>query len=201
MFEDLGDSEREKVREAINRLLEGNMLVKEKEREVYAVIRRNRSGLSSYFQFLGWELTVDERHECVYLHIQDSRLRKRLDRDHTIWLLILRILYEEKRQGLTLADYPMVTLYEIRSKYETFRMEWVKPTVLDRLVRLCVQFQLIESLDVDQRSDDARFKLFHTWMYVIQTDEMKYLAERLSRYEPEKKGGMLDEVDETIAID
>jgi hypothetical protein len=201
VFQELGDSEREKVREAINRLLEVNMLVKEKEREMYAVIRRNRTNLASYFQFLGWELTVDERHECVYLHIYDSRLRKRLDRDHTIWLLILRILYEEKRQGLSLADFPMVTLYDIRSKYETFQMEWVKPTVLDRLVRLCVQVQLMEPLDAEQRSDDARFKLFHTWMYVIQADEMKQLTERLERYESEKKGGTMDEMDEAAAVD
>jgi hypothetical protein len=201
VFQELGDSEREKVREAINRLLEVNMLVKEKEREMYAVIRRNRTSLASYFQFLGWELTVDERHECVYLHIYDSRLRKRLDRDHTIWLLILRILYEEKRQGLSLADFPMVTLYDIRSKYETFQMEWVKPTLLDRLVRLCVQVQLMEPLDAEQRSDDARFKLFHTWMYVIQADEMKQLTERLERYESEKKGGTMDEMDEAAAVD
>ncbi|WP_213584367.1 hypothetical protein [Paenibacillus sp. J2TS4] len=80
-------------------------------------------------------------------------------------------------------------------------MEWVKPTVLDRLVRMCNQFQLLESLDSDQRSDDARFKLFHTWIYVIQADEMKQLIERLTRYESEKKGATTDEVDEEIAID
>lgn len=201
MFQELADSERVRLREAINRLLEVNLLVKDKEREMYAVIRRNRAELSAYFQFLGWELTVDERHECVYLHIQDSRLRKRLDRDHTVWLLVLRLLYEEKRQGLTLSDYPMVTLYDIRSKYETFRLEWINRSVLDKLIRLCIQFQLLETLDNDNRTDDARFKLFHTWMYVIQVDEIKQLTERLERYESGQEGGILDEMDDTVAID
>ncbi|MFH5181600.1 DUF4194 domain-containing protein [Paenibacillus sp. TAB 01] len=201
MFQELADSERVRLREAINRLLEVNLLVKDKEREMYAVIRRNRAELSAYFQFLGWELTVDERHECVYLHIQDSRLRRRLDRDHTVWLLVLRLLYEEKRQGLTLSDYPMVTLYDIRSKYETFRLEWINRSVLDKLIRLCIQFQLLETLDNDNRTDDARFKLFHTWMYVIQVDEIKQLTERLERYETGQEGGILDEMDDTVAID
>ncbi|MNW48890.1 hypothetical protein D3C74_262800 [compost metagenome] len=201
MFQELADSERVRLREAINRLLEVNLLVKDKEREIYAVIRRNRAELSAYFQFLGWELTVDERHECVYLHIQDSRLRRRLDRDHTVWLLVLRLLYEEKRQGLTLSDYPMVTLYDIRSKYETFRLEWINRSVLDKLIRLCIQFQLLETLDNDNRTDDARFKLFHTWMYVIQVDEIKQLTERLERYETGQEGGILDEMDDTVAID
>jgi len=201
MFQELADSERVRLREAINRLLEVNLLVKDKEREIYSVIRRNRAELSAYFQFLGWELTVDERHECVYLHIQDSRLRRRLDRDHTVWLLVLRLLYEEKRQGLTLSDYPMVTLYDIRSKYETFRLEWINRSVLDKLIRLCIQFQLLETLDNDNRTDDARFKLFHTWMYVIQVDEIKQLTERLERYESGQEGGILDEMDDTVAID
>lgn len=201
MFQELADSERVRLREAINRLLEVNLLVKDKEREMYAVIRRNHAELSVYFQFLGWELTVDERHECVYLHIKDSRLRRRLDRDHTVWLLVLRLLYEEKRQGLTLSDYPMVTLYDIRSKYETFRLEWINRSVLDKLIRLCIQFQLLETLDNDTRTDDARFKLFHTWMYVIQVDEIKQLTERLERYESGQEGGILDEMDDTVAID
>lgn len=201
MFADLSDSEQGKVRDVLNRLFEVNLLVKDKDREAYAVIRRHRPALEAYFRFLGWELTVDERHECVFLYIPDGRLRRRLDREQTLWLLVLRLLYEEKRQGLSLSDYPMVTLYEIRSKYETFRLEWVNRTVLDRLVRLCVQLQLIEAMDEDNRSDDARFKLYHTWMYVVQADEIAQLADRLERYGAGEEGGLLDEVDEAAAAD
>lgn len=203
LFEGLGESEREKVKEAINRLLEVNMLVKDTERELFGVIRRNRELLEAYFRFLGWELTVDDRHGCVYLHIPDSRLRKRLDREHTLWLLVLRLLYEEKRQGLSLSDYPMVTLYEIRSKYETFRLEWMNRTTMDKLIRMGVQCRLLEPLDEDRRSDDARFKLFHTWMYVIQADGMRQLADRLERYEAggEAEGGLFDEMDEAASAD
>lgn len=95
----------------------------------------------------------------------------------------------------------MITLYEIRSKYETFRLEWVNRTALDRLVRLCVQAQLIEPLDSDIRSDDARFKLFHTWIYMIQTDEMQSLLDKLELYLTNAEGGLLDEMDEAAASD
>ncbi|WP_248928630.1 DUF4194 domain-containing protein [Paenibacillus hamazuiensis] len=201
MFHDVSDSEQGKIRDVINRLLEVNLLVKEKDREAYMVIRRHRPALEAYFRFLGWELSVDERHECVYLHIPDGRLRKRLDREQTVWLLVLRLIYEEKRQGLSLADFPMTTLYEIRSKYETFRLDWVNRTTLDKLIRFCSQFQLLEPLDEDTRSDDARFKLFHTWMYLIQADGLKQLAERLERYETGGEGDLFDEVDEAASLD
>ena len=201
MFTDLSESEQGKVREVINRLLEVNFLVKDNDRDAYASIRRHRPALEDYFQFLGWELTIDERHECVYLHIPDGRLRKRLDREQTVWLLVLRLLYEEKRQGLSLSDYPMVTLYEVRSKYETFRLDFVNRTTLDRLIRVSVQFQLIETMDQDNRSDDARFKLFHTWMYLIQMDEMNWLIQRLEQYDTAVGGDLSDEMDEETALD
>lgn len=201
MFHDMSESEQGKVRDVINRLFEMNLLVKEKDREAYTLIRRHRSSLESYFRFLGWELTVDERHECVFLHIPDGRLRKRLDREQTLWLLVLRLLYEEKRQGLSLSEYPMVTLYDIRSKYETFRLDWVNKTTLDKLIRLSVEYQLLEPLDEENRSDDARFKLFHTWIYLIQADEMRELIERLERYKTGEGGGLFDEMDEAASAD
>ena len=201
MFQDISEAEQTRVKEAIQRLLEVNLMVKEKERDLYTVIRRNRQALEVYFRFLGWELTVDERHECVYLHIQGGRLRRRLDREHTVWLLVLRLLYEEKRQGLSLSDFPMVTLYEIRSKYETFRLDWVNRTTLDKLVKLGMQFHLLDPVDDDTRSDDARFKLYHTWMYVVQADGLRELVERLGRYETGEEGGVFDEVDEAAEAD
>jgi hypothetical protein len=201
MFTDLSDVEQSKVRDVITRLLDVNFLVKEKERDVYSTIRRHRAALEAYFKFLGWDLTIDERHECVYLHVSEGKLRRRLDREQTVWLLALRLLYEEKRQGLSLSEYPMVTLYEIRSKYETFRLDFVNRTTLDKLIRLAAQFQLIEPMDTDNRSDDARFTLFHTWMYVVQIDEMNEFIERLQQYDTNGEGGETDEVDDEAAID
>ncbi|MNI36015.1 hypothetical protein D3C73_900530 [compost metagenome] len=102
---------------------------------------------------------------------------------------------------MSLADYPMVTLHEIRSKFETFRIEWVGRTALDKLIRLCAQFQLLEAMDEDHRADDARFKLYHTWMYVVQADEIAQLTERLERYDAAEEGGLLDEMDDTAPVD
>lgn len=198
---DLSESEQGKARDIIHRLLETNILVKDKDREGYIAARRYRPQLEAYFGFLGWELTVDERHECVFLFIPNVGLRRRLDREQTLWLLVLRILYEEKRSGLSLSEYPMVTLYDIRAKYETFRLEWVNKTSLDKLIRLTIQSQLMDPLDDDYRSDDARFKLYHSWMYVIQADELKQLTNRLDRYVAGEEGGLFDEVDEATSAD
>lgn len=201
MLHELSENDREKVRALANRLIATNFLVKEKERETYMLIRRYRQSLEQFFHFLGWELVVDERHECVFLHTRDQALRRRLNREQSIWMLVLRLIYQEKRQSLSLSEYPMTTTYEIRSKYETFRLPFIQRTKLEEMVRLCTRYQLLEAIDSDVRSDDCRYRLFHTWQYVIQAEELTVLREKVARYVTETEGGLLDEVVEETEID
>jgi hypothetical protein len=201
MFTQLSEMEQERVSAAINRLIATNFLVKEKERELYMLVRRHREALERYFQFLGWSLVVDDRHECIFVQAPDMGLRRRLNREQSIWLLVLRLLYQEKRQTLSLSEYPLTTTHEIRTKYETFRIPWLNKTRLEEMVRLCTKYQLMESLDPDVRADDCRFSLFHTWQYVIQADELTVVRDKIARYEDSKEGGDADEMDEEAAAD
>lgn len=197
----LGEADRQKMSAALNRLLANNILIKEKDRDTYLFIRRNREATQSFFRFLGWDFVLDERHECIYVQGPDSSLRRSLTRDETLWMLILRLIYQEKRESLSLSEFPMTTLHEIRAKYETFRIPWLNATTLDKLIRLCGRYQLLDALDPDIRMDDARFRLFHSWIYVINMDEVKAIAERIERYEMKREGDLLDEVDEEAAAD
>jgi len=97
---------------------------------------------------------------------------------------------------LSLSEFPVATLYEIRSKYDTFRLPWINMTTLDRLVKLCARQQLLDALDDDIRSDDCRFRLFHSWIYFIDMDEVRALAERIERYRQREEDDLFDEVDE-----
>jgi len=201
LLDALGEADKQKMSSALNRLLTNNFLIKEKDRDTYMLIRRNREAAQAFFRFLGWEFVLDERHECIYVQGADSSMRRSLSREETLWMLILRMIYQEKRESLSLSEYPMTTLHEIRSKYETFRLPWVNMTTLDKLVRLCARYHLLDALDSDVRSDDARFRLFHSWIYMINMEEARLITERIERYEMKKEGELLDEVDEEAAAD
>lgn len=197
----LGESDRQKMASALNRLLANNFLVKERDRETYNFLRRNREAAQAFFRFLRWEFILDERHEVVFVQGPDSALRRSFTRDETIWMLILRLIYQEKRESLSLSEFPMTTLYEIRSKYDTFRLPWINVTTLERLVRLCTRYHLLDALDEDLRSDDCRFRLFHSWIYFVNMEEAAALTERIERYGRRKEGDLLDEMAEEAAAD
>ncbi len=201
MWENIGEPEKQKIKAALNRLLAANFLMREKDREGYAILRRHKVDIEQYLQLLGWELIVDERHECVCLQAPDSSFRRSLDKELSIWLLVLRLLYQEKRQGLTISTYPITTIHEIRTKYETFRLTWLTKTKLDRALRLCARYQLAEALDPDTRSDDCRLVLYHTWLYAIDLEQIDALERRIEQYREEEKRGMFDEMAEEAAFD
>ncbi len=201
LLEALSESDKQKMSDAINRLLTHNFLIREKDRETYLFIRRNREAAQALFRFLNWEFILDERHEVIYVQGADSSIRRSLTRDETLWMLILRLIYQEKREALSLSEFPMTTLYEIRSKYDTFSIPWVNVTTLDRLVRLCARYHLLDALDSEWRSDDCRFRLFHSWMYLINMDEVRSMAERIERYRAKKEDDLFDEMDEEASPD
>lgn len=195
MISGLGEQELERLKEVINRLLAVNCLVKDLERDKYYFARRHRESLEQFFGFLGWWIEFDDRYECIFVSSPDSAHRRTLGRDESIWLLVLRLLYEEKRQGLSLSEHPVVTLHEIRSKYETFRVPFVLKTRLKDLVRLGNKYKLLQALDSEIWSDDCRFRLFHTLWYVVDADRVGHLHEKILRYEVGGEEGD-DEVDE-----
>ncbi|MGQ9778581.1 MAG: DUF4194 domain-containing protein [Bacillota bacterium] len=188
MFADLSEGEREQLRDLINRLLTTNFLVKAVERERYLQARRLQSSLAEFFHFLGWEFILDDQHECIAVIPSDPRHLRRLTREESIWLLILRLIYQEKREGLSLAEFPVTTLHEIRAKYQTFRLPLFNKTRFGQLVQLGIKYSLLQPLDEDLQADDCRFRLFHTLLHALSIEGIERIGQRLLSYQGTEEG-------------
>lgn len=197
MFEKLSEQEREKLRDLINRLLNVNFLVKELEREHYQTARKLRGPLEEFFKFLNWDFQLDERNECVFAFSKEGVHRLRLTRDESTALLVLRLLYQEKRQGMILTEFPLTSKYEIRAKYETFRLPFPGKTRFQDIIKLFTQYKLLQAIDDDVNLDDCRFRLFHTMLYALDAESIERIHERIKAYDLEsEEEELFDEVDE-----
>ena len=198
VFTDVSEQEREKLSDLINRLLAVNFVVKELERERYYLARRYRDDLKRFFALIGWEFLLDDRHECVAVISANSVHRRALSREESIALLIIRLIYEEKRRGLNLSQFPLTNKHEIRSKYETFRLAFPGKTRFQEIMRLFSQYKFLQALDDDLGQDDCRFRLFHTLLYALDMEELENVQEKIRNYGLEVNEGMFkDEVAET----
>lgn len=195
MFDGLGESERQHVRKVINRLLAVNFLSRELDRDDYLLARRQIETLREFFRGIGWEIELDQVHECLFVTSSERAHRVSLSKEETVWLLVLRLLYEEKRSELSLSQFPLVTLHEIRNKYEAFRLTFVNRTRLQELVKLAERFQLLRVLDSDLKADDCRFQLHHTLLHAINAEQVEQLHKKILRF---AEGGEPTEVAEEI---
>ncbi|SHE39035.1 hypothetical protein SAMN02745133_00341 [Desulforamulus putei DSM 12395] len=86
--------------------------------------------------------------------------------------------------------------------YQTVLLLWaITGSRLLELVRLASHYKLLEPLDGDVRSDEYRFRLFHTLLHAIDADQIEQLHEKILRYEAGNEGGLFDEVVEEAAVD
>jgi hypothetical protein len=194
----LSEQDREKLRELINRLLNVNFLVKELEREHYQNARKFRAQLEAFFKFLNWDFQLDERNECVCVFSREGAHRLRLSQDESIALLVLRLIYQEQRQGVLLTVFPLTTKYEIRAKYETFRLPFPGKTRFLETIKLFTQYKLLQPIDDEVNMDECRFRLFHTLLYALDADSVERIHERIQSYDLEiDEEELFNEMDET----
>ena len=135
MFEELSESvaEREKFRIAANKLLNQCFVLKKKEdtRKEYIYIRENRELFKQYFDLLGYQVRINEDQGVIALAGDYETGRLQLTKIESIELLILRLLYIERRKEISSSYEDVVVLMEeIREKYSLLKIK-AKP-VMDK---------------------------------------------------------------------
>lgn len=203
MFSHKSAAERESIVNIINYLIGINYLVPTTQRERYLLARRYEPELTTFFQTINWEFRCDSQNEVVYVVSPDSAHRRIMDPEETIWLLMLRLLYEEKRGELSFTGCPSATMGEIRAKYELagFRFFDGKNKVkIKKLIEFTKRYNLADVLDEDINAEDCRLRLFHSLLYAITAEHAEKLHEEI-RERMTKKEGDVHEMDDETPLD
>jgi hypothetical protein len=120
--------------------------------------------------------------------------RRRLNRDTTIWLLLLRLIYAEKRERLevTLTRYPVVAIGAISQRYsEFFPGQTVrKKGSLEDALRTLHDLKLVRAAGGGApriNDTDNLIELLPTLEAVVPAGEISALAEKLREYDRGKE--------------
>lgn len=184
--------QKEKFRSAANKLLNSCFLIKKKEdtRGDYMFILQNRAWFDEYFEFLGYHLLVNELQGVVGLTNVYGSGRIRLKKYESILLLILRLLYVEKRKELSVNADVVILAEEIQQKYSLLKIE--AKLILDRTmlrdgIRLFKRYHLVSNLDSDASAPDARLIIYPSILFALPNEQLnelyRHTTERLERYE------------------
>ena len=183
MLEELNTSvaQREKFRVAANKLLNQCFLLKKKEdtRKEYIFVRENKELFAEYFDLLGYQVKIDEDQGVVALTSEFETGRVQFTKLESMELLILRLLYLEKRKELS-SSYEDVTVLmeEIREKYAVLKVK-SKP-VMDKgmekhMISLFRKYNILKNLDSDVNLADARIVIYPSVLMAVTADDINEL--------------------------
>lgn len=200
MFEIFEESvaQKERFRIAANKLLNQCFLLKKKEdtKKEYIFVRQNRELFVPYFELLGYELKINEDQGVIALVNQYGTGRLSLGKYESIFLLILRLLYVEKRKELaTFSEEVTVLMEEIREKYALLKVK-TKP-MLDKgmerqMISLFRRYNLVQNLDSDVNQADARIIIYPSVIMAVPVENINGYFEMTEQKLRDYAGGKVD---------
>jgi len=142
----LTDPEYDTFRKAVKTLLARTFIIRgyEKEERLYDFSIRSISLLESWFSCAEIHLARDEGLGVIACRA-GSEMRSRLSRDETCALLVLRLLFEEKRAEIHLASFPSVTVIDFLHRYRALTDRDITKTRLADIFKRLVSFRLIDA--------------------------------------------------------
>jgi|SRR3990172_800497 len=173
----------------INRLLGQVFLYQDKDddKDDYYFIHRYRAACEAALELAGFSLIHDDYHRIFQAISEYSYCRARYKLDETLMILVLRKLYEEHIERLSLAQDPVVTIGEVREEYRTItgKERDLGMVQYETLLRRLRSIGLIETLDgrtIDVRDGDARLRLRGSVRMILPIQTVDELDAWLRKY-------------------
>lgn len=199
----LPEKARREVPRVVNRLLGQTFLHQEVEadKDDYYFVHRHQAAVEAVLALAGFKLVHDEYHRIFQALSEYSYCRARYHLDESLMIVVLRKLYEERLERLSLASDPVVSVAEVREEYRTItgRERDLGVVQYETLLRRLRALGLIETVDgraIDVRDGEARLRLRGSLRLIlpVQTaDEMEAWLRRYRR--AEEPNGQQDEGD------
>lgn len=184
-----------------NRLLSNCFLCKSNitNRSDYYFVLKYKDKFSEYLSLLGYRLEINEEYGVVQLTNPQNYNHQNLKLYESIVLLILRILFDEKKRELSVSDEVIVTVGDIHDKFLSLKIrdKMIDRTVLRNIVSLLKKFNLIDVLDKDLSQEEARIIIYDSILMAVRVEDIRHAYDKLENY---RKGDKKDEeIDEDEA--
>jgi len=186
---DLPSKVRDEIPRVMNRLLGSTFLYQDQDRdkEDYYLIFRHRDVFDALCSAAGFTLLHDDYHRIFQVVSEYGYCRRRYKLDESLIIVVLRKLYEEQSERLSLAKDPVVTLGEVREEYRTITGKERDLGIgqYDRLMRRMRNLGLIEVIDgrsLDVHDSEARIQLRGSIKMMLPVQTAEELEAWLRRY-------------------
>lgn len=189
LFEGMLQKDRDEFRRVCNKLMSVCFICKQNPdtKGDYYFILRQKQVFLRYLDVLGYTLEINEDYGVIQLVNRENYNHVHLKLYDSIILLILRILYDERKRELSVTDV-VVNTGDIQEKYLSLniREKQIDKTTMNNALRLFRKYNLVALLDRDLTQEDARIVIYDAILMAVRAEDIKRVHEMLAQY---RKGG------------
>lgn len=197
MLEGMLQRDKDEFTRICNKLLSQCFICKKNEatRGDFYFIMKYKEKFQEYLSILGYRLDINEEYGVVQLVNMQNYNRYNMKLFESIILLILRILYDEKKRELSISDEVIINVGDIHEKFMSLKIrdKMMDKTTLRNAISTMRRFQLVEILDKDLANEDARLLIYDSILMAVRVEDIRTAYEKLEHYR--KSGKTNEEID------
>jgi hypothetical protein len=192
LIRDLSNDEFERFKTAVQILTSKTFIIRgiDKERELYNFTIRNIALFEAWFFCMDAVLVRDESLGVIAFR-GSGNTRLYFSKDEICAVLVLRLLYEDKRLEVTLAKFPFVSVRDFQDKYNAMTGEEIKKTALIKILSRLSSCKLVSIESQDYADPETIIQLYPSIPLSIDRNALDMAVALL-----ENKGGTDEEAEE-----
>lgn len=194
LLEGMLQKDQDEFRRICNKLINICFLCKQNEttRSDYYFVLKHKEKFEDFLGVLGYRIEINEEYGVLQLTNALNTNRQNLKLYESIILLLLRILFDEKKRELSISDEVIVNLGDIQDKFLSLKIreKMIDKTTMGNTLRMLRRYQLVELLDSDLKSEESRILIYNSILMAVRVEDIKRVYEKIETY---RRGSQNDE--------
>lgn len=198
-YQKLGDRDKEQFTRLVNLLFARTFLLRERvdTKDKSIVIDRDFRYLEHYFPLVqgylavaGWELTLDPYLGVAALSNRSGTNRYRLNKFETYFLLILRLIYHEESEKLTLRKDVITSVGNLLEKMSLFNLleRKLPDKSINEGLSTLREFNLIDRVGGEWKDPETKIIIYPSVLLAVTAEQIQYLYERQQEWDNLQEG-------------
>ena len=161
LIRELSSNEFERFKTALNVLTSKTFIIRgiDKERELYDFTIRNIALFEAWFSCMNADIVRDENLGVIAFR-GSGNTRLFFSKEEICAVLVLRLIYEDKRLEVSLTKFPVISVRDFQDKYNAMTGEEIKKTALIKVLSRLSSCKLISIESQDYSDPEGIIQLY-----------------------------------------
>lgn len=187
-YEKLTNSEKEEFRRLVNLILSRTFIIRDiysskeslmKINPDYRFVERHFDCFLDYLSFGGWAISKDSNYGVISLLSTYEYNRVRFDKNATLMLYTLRLIFEEEREKVVLRNEALTTTSQLVQKMIVLGLVKKKPSDKDLTdgLRILSQYNILQKLDGPWEEPETKLLILPSILFIVTNEKISRIYE------------------------